>query len=255
MVDGQDGVNRRLLWQSARIEALEDLSSRVRRVVLRPQNWHRPLAGQHLDVRLTADDGYQAQRSYSLLSPPEREGVYELGIERLSDGEVSPWFHDAAQVGDSIEFLGPVGGHFIWHPQAGQPTLLVGSGSGAVPLLGMAAQRSQSRLSTPMVLVVAARTFADVLLWPELQRWEALGDGFQSRLALSRDVAVHRAQDHAGRLREADLVAALQHLGDSAAQPAAVYVCGRNAFVESVVAMLRTLLIPDGAVRTERFGG
>ena len=246
------------VWQTARVEALEPLSARIRRVVLRPQAWHAPWAGQHLDLRLTAEDGYQAQRSYSLLSPPELEGVYELGIERLADGEVSPWFHDAAQVGDTIEILGPVGGHFVWHAAEGRPTLLIGGGSGVVPLLSMAAHRAhraKASALTPMVLLVAARTLGDVPHWPALQRWEAQGSGFHSHLALSRDDAAPRVQDQTGRLRQADVAAALQHLGDSAAQSAQVYVCGRNAFVESVTAMLRELRVPDGAIRTERFGG
>ena len=242
-------------WQRARIEAIEPLGPRLRRIVLRPEAWHRPLAGQHLDVRLTAEDGYQAQRSYSLLSPPERDGVYELGIERLADGEVSPWFHDAATPGEEIEILGPVGGHFVWHAEAAQPALLIGGGSGVVPLLSMAAHHAASDARQPMVLVAAARTLAEVALWPELQRWEALGRGFHARLALSRDTSVPRAQDRLGRLSEADLGAALQQLGNTAAQSTTVYICGQNAFVEAVIGMLRALRVPDGAIRTERFGG
>ena len=139
MAEASAGTGQHLRWQNARVEALDALTPTIRRITLRPQHWHQPLAGQHLDVRLTADDGYQAQRSYSLLSPPQREGVYELGIERLADGEVSPWFHDAVQVGESIEVLGPVGGHFVWRAQEAPPTLLIGGGSGVVPLLAMAA--------------------------------------------------------------------------------------------------------------------
>ncbi len=245
----------RVQWQHATIEALEDITPRIRRVVLRPERWHRPLAGQHLDIRLTADDGYQAQRSYSLLSPPEREGVYELGVELLPDGEVSPWFHLAAQVGEDIEVLGPVGGHFVWQAEQLQPVLLVGGGSGLVPLLAMAEQHALMRPEAPMMLVAGVRTLADVPLWPELQRWEAQGQGFACRLALSRDPSVPRAQDHAGRLREDDLAAALQFLGDRSAQSAAVYVCGRHAFVQTVVDQLRSMGVADHQVRTERFGG
>ncbi len=244
----------RLEWQNARIEAVEKLSPLIRRVVLRPDVWHRPLAGQHLDLRLTADDGYQAQRSYSLLSPPELEGLYQLGVERFADGEVSPWLHDEAQVGDSVEILGPVGSHFVWRSGDEQPTLLIGSGSGVVPLLAMAAHHVHSRSTSPMVLIVAARTQVDVMLWPEMQLWEEFGRGFHSRLALSREVAVSRPQDRVGRLSEADIAIALQQLGDSASASAAHYVCGSNSFVESVVQMLRSLQVPDGAIRTERFG-
>lgn len=255
MAEAGAALAGRVQWQRANIEALQDITPRMKRVVLRPERWHRPLAGQHVDIRLTADDGYQAQRSYSLLSPPEREGVYELGIERLPDGEVSPWFHDGAQVGESIEVLGPVGGHFVWHAGQAQPALLVGGGSGLVPLLAMAEHHALSRPGAPMMLVAGVRTLADVLLWSELQRWEAQGHGFACRLALSREASAPRPQDHAGRLREADLAAALQFLAGRSAQSAAVYVCGRNVFVEAVVGLLRIVGVPDNMVRTERFGG
>jgi len=145
--------------------------------------------------------------------------------------------------------------HFVWRPEDEQPALLIGSGSGVVPLLAMAAHHVHSRSTSPMVLVIAVRTMVDVMLWPELQRWEEYGKGFHSRLALSRDIAAPRNQDRIGRLNEADLAVALQRLGDRAAASAAVYVCGSNSFVESVTTMLRALRVPDGAVRTERFGG
>ena len=255
MADIATEAPSRLKWQEARIEALEMLTPRIRRVVMRPKHWYRPLAGQHVDVRLTAEDGYQAQRSYSLLSPPWREDVYELAIERMPDGEVSPWFHDAALAGDTIEILGPVGGHFVWHAADAAPTLLVGGGSGIVPLLAMAAHHTHSAVAAPMALVVGARTLADVVLWPELQRWEAMERGFESRLALSRESAVTRPQDHTGRIRESDLASALQRLRGPAPQPVQAFVCGNNGFVETIVDMLRALSVSDNAVRTERFGG
>ena len=123
----------RLSWQTARIDALQALTPRVMRVVLRPDRWVRPRPGQHLDVRLTAEDGYQAQRSYSLLSPPQRTGLYELGIERLDDGEVSTWFHDKAQHGETIEVLGPVGGHFVLDESNTRPALLIGEDLASFP--------------------------------------------------------------------------------------------------------------------------
>jgi len=150
----------RLSWQTARIDALQALTPRVMRVVLRPDRWVRPRPGQHLDVRLTAEDGYQAQRSYSLLSPPQRTGLYELGIERLDDGEVSTWFHDKAQHGETIEVLGPVGGHFVLDESNTRPALLIGGGSGVVPLLSMAAQRVGAYSQAHTTLLVAARHLA-----------------------------------------------------------------------------------------------
>lgn len=245
---------QRLSWQTARVEALQALTPRVMRVVLRPESWVRPRPGQHLDVRLTAEDGYQAQRSYSLLSPPQRTGVYELGIERMNDGEVSPWFHDLAEPGERIEILGPVGGHFVLDESDTRPTLLIGGGSGVVPLLSMVAQRVGACIRAHTTLLVAARSLQEVVCWPELQLWEATTARFRSRLALSREVLAPRAQDHGGRLAEADIAWALQHLGDVATESAQVFVCGRNAFVESVVQMVTGLHVPEVSIRTERFG-
>ena len=113
-------------WQEAVIERIERQTEGVKSFLLRPRTWRSFRAGQHLDVRLTAPDGYQAQRSYSVASAPGFEGLYELVVERLDDGEVSPFFHDVAEVGDAIEIRGPIGGHFAWGPEDGGPLLLVG---------------------------------------------------------------------------------------------------------------------------------
>ena len=117
-------------WQEAVIERIVVQTVRVKSVFLRPRSWRSFRAGQHLDVRLTAPDGYQAQRSYSVASAPGLAGLYELVVERLEDGEVSPFFHDVAEVGDAVEIRGPFGGHFVWGPEDGGPLLLVGGGSG-----------------------------------------------------------------------------------------------------------------------------
>ncbi len=119
-----------LPWQDAVIEAIVPETATIKSFLLRPQRWRPFTAGQHLDIRLTAPDGYQAQRSYSVASAPETEGAYELVVERLDDGEVSPYFHDVAELGDAIEIRGPFGGHFAWRTSHGGPLLL---GGGAVP--------------------------------------------------------------------------------------------------------------------------
>jgi len=255
MAEAAGTAGSRLAWQRARIEAIEPLAQGIKRVVLRPLVWHEPFAGQHIDVRLTAEDGYQAQRSYSLLSPPERSGVYELRIEYLAEGEVSPWFHEAAAAGDEIEILGPTGGHFIWRAQTGAPALLVGGGSGVVPLLAMMSHRTGHRGGAPLALCVAARTLAHVPMWAELQAWERDDERMRCMLALSRQTQGPRPRDRSGRLQTTDLAAALQWLGGHAAQSCTACLCGSNGFVESVTAMLRELRLPDGAIRTERFGG
>lgn len=247
-----DAGPRHLAWTSARIEAIEPLSPRIRRVVLRPQIWHAPIAGQHVVVRLTAPDGYTAQRDYSLLSPPGRADVYELAIERLDDGEVSPWFHDAAQTGDEVEVRGPVGGHFVWQDDDPRPVLLIGGGSGVVPLIAMLRHRMTSGAIVPMHLLYAARTMTDVILWPELLAADARDDGISVRLALSRAAQAPRPQDRAGRIDNATIREALHGLGEAAP---VVYVCGSNRFVESITALLADAGIDSADVRTERFGG
>ncbi|MBX3607932.1 MAG: hypothetical protein KF788_21845 [Piscinibacter sp.] len=248
-------TDARLAWQRGRIVAREPLTARILRIELQPDTWHAARAGQHLDLRLTADDGYQAQRSYSLLSPPEQTGRYELAIERLDDGEVSPWFHEVAQPGDELELRGPLGGHFVWSRPAAPPTLLVGGGSGLVPLLAMVRHRhyGAEAAGAPMSLVAAARQASDVLLRDELLGYEAQGRGFALWQALSRADRAPRPQDRAGRLDAALLAAALQPLGAPAGVLA--YLCGRHAFVEAVAALLLVFGVPAGRIRTERFGG
>ncbi|MFZ4289612.1 FAD-binding oxidoreductase [Variovorax sp. HJSM1_2] len=239
------------LWTPASVESTERLSPRIVHIRLRPQTWRQPRAGQHVDVRLTAEDGYQAQRSYSLLSPPELESFYDLAIERLDDGEVSPYFFDVAQPGDEVEVLGPVGGHFVWPTDQVRPVLLVGGGSGVVPLLSMAQHRTALRdPQPPMTLVYAAREMAELILWPALQALEQQS-GFTTRLVLSRASTAPRPQDKVGRIDAAYLASVLQPLGQSPL----VYVCGSNGFVETVVQALLALGVPPADIRTERFGG
>lgn len=253
MAESRD-IHPRLQWQNARIETLETLSPRVRRVVLRPQHWLAVKPGQHLDVRLTAPDGYQAQRSYSLLRADNATMLYELGIEQLDSGEVSPWFHNEAQIGDDVDVLGPVGGHFVLDTENPYATLLIGSGSGVVPLLAMAAHLVHANTASPSAFLVAARSLADVLQRSELEQWETSSPHFKYLLALSRDHQPPRARDHIGRLHEADIAWALEHLGNNAAQSVQVFVCGRNPFVENVLSLLANFHIPATAIRTERFG-
>ncbi|MBX9601323.1 MAG: hypothetical protein K2X35_09970 [Bryobacteraceae bacterium] len=240
-------------WIKARIERLERLSPKILRVVLRPEHWQPWLAGQHIDIRLTAPDGYQAQRSYSLLWSPEPR-VYHVAIERLDDGEVSGYFHGAALVGDELEVLGPVGGYFVWDEANPVPALLIGGGSGLIPLLSMAARRSANGVTIPMVLVVGARRIDDVILWKEIQAWEEAATGFNSYLALSRETQVPRPQDQSGRIDAGLLGKCLSQLGSSPVDRLC-YVCGRNEFVEFITSALQILGVEPGLVRTERFGG
>jgi ferredoxin-NADP reductase len=238
-------------WQEAVIDAILPLTPRIKSFMLRPPVWHPFVAGQHLDIRLTAPDGYQAQRSYSVASAPESEGVYELAIEALEDGEVSPYFHEVAQVGDAIELRGPFGGYFNWSAAEGGPVLLIGGGSGIVPLMSMVRHRAAQRSAAPVVLLYGARTLAEAAFAGELDALDEAGDGFRAVFALSRDTA-RRPRDVSGRIDGAVIARALEMLGGA---PRTTYVCGSNRFVEAVTTHLVAGGQPPAAIRTERFGG
>ncbi|WP_287286450.1 FAD-binding oxidoreductase, partial [Mesorhizobium sp.] len=167
-------------WQSAIITRIEKLSPRVKSFF-----FHLPGAisfrpGQHVVLRLTAPDGYRAQRSYSIASAPGpgKAEELELTIERFDDGEVSPFMHDAAQVDDEIELGGPIGGHFNWSPEDGGPVLFIGGGSGLVPIMSMLRHRAANESRVPATLVFSARLREDLLFFDELSKLAAFGDGF-----------------------------------------------------------------------------
>ena len=237
-------------WQEAVIEAVTPLTARVKSFILRPSVWHGFTAGQHLDIRLTAPDGYQAQRSYSVASAPETQGVYELAIEALDDGEVSPFFHEVAQTGDAIEIRGPFGGHFNWSAEDGGPVLLIGGGSGIVPLMAMARHRAARRSGAAMALLCGARSLADAPYAEELLRLGAAQDGFRLAFAFSRQ-APSRPGDFSGRINADTLRAVLGPMET----PRVTFVCGANRFVETVTTHLVALGQPPALIRTERFGG
>jgi ferredoxin-NADP reductase len=238
-------------WQEAVIETVTPLTARIKSFMLRPVSWQPFIAGQHLDIRLTAPDGYQAQRSYSVASGPEMEGLYELAVELLDDGEVSPYFHEVAQAGDAIEIRGPFGGHFNWSAADERPVLLIGGGSGIVPLMSMARHRAARRSPTPMALLYGARSQAEAAFAAELDALEAAGDGFRLIFAFSRE-APRRPQDRHGRIDLPAIGAVLETLGPA---PDVTYVCGSNRFVETVTAHLVAMGQPPARIRTERFGG
>jgi ferredoxin-NADP reductase len=236
-------------WQQAVIERIVPRTSRVISVFLNaPLDTY--VAGQHVDVRLTASDGYQAQRSYSIASAPESEEI-ELAIERLDDGEVSPFFHDVARPGDTIEVRGPIGGHFIWRPQDGGPILLIGGGSGVVPLMSITRAWSTAEPKTQVLLAYSARSWEDLIFRDELLDIQAREPSFTFIAATTRG-ARHREDDFDRRLDRSllrQLLARWSHLARD------VYVCGSNAFVETVTSSLVLEAVPAGRIRTERYGG
>ena len=208
------------------------------------------VAGQHVDIRLTAPDGYQAERSYSIASVPG-DPLVELVIERVDDGEVSAWFHEVAAPGDVFEVRGPIGGHFIWRASDDGPLLLLAGGSGIAPLMAMLRERRASGSHVPTLLLYSARTWNDVIFRDELLRMETANPALVLRFAITRG-PVGREQDIPMRLDTTSLRRMLDDWGET---PQHVFVCGANRFVESVTQGLLANDIPAPLIRTERFGG
>jgi len=236
-------------WQPAVIERITPQTLRVTSVFLRT-GLQPHVAGQHVDVRLTAPDGYQAQRSYSIASRPGEEQI-ELAIEHLEDGEVSAFFHDIAKPGDSIELRGPLGGHFVWRAENGGPVLLIAGGSGIVPLMSIVRAWSAAQSTTPVLLVYSARTWEELVFRDELLMTQARETDFAFVATTTRGPR-QRSEDLDRRLDASRLREVLTRWGQS---PRDVYVCGSNAFVEAVTGSLVTEGLAPGIIRTERFGG
>jgi ferredoxin-NADP reductase len=215
-------------------------------VVLEVAEWPGHLAGMHVDVRLTAEDGYQAERSYSIASAPE-DPALAITIERIDDGEVSPYLTDELRVGDPLELRGPIGGYFTWHVDDGGPLLLVGGGSGLVPLMAMLRHRHRESGEIDTRLLLSARTRAEVLYADELT--QAANDGVAIRYTLTRE----RRNEWKGWTRRVD-AEMLSEVGPPSADRPLIYVCGPTPFVENVADLLVGLGHEPGRVRTERFG-
>lgn len=238
-------------WQPARLVAIESRTPRVKSYFVEPTQPFSFRAGQHVDVRLTAPDGYQAERSYSIASAPEAGGPFELVIELLDDGEVSPYFHEIAEVGDDIEIRGPVGGHFVWSVGDGGPLFLVGGGSGVVPLMSMLRHHAARAADLRVLLLVAARSAEQVIFREELLALEQTRNGPSVVLALSRERA-ERAADYSRRVDPEMVSELLERLGEP---PRHVFVCGSNPFVEAATQSLADAGVAASVVRTERYGG
>ena len=239
-------VRRRLTWLPATVAELIDETPRVRSLVLEVDEWpgHRP--GQHVDVRLTAEDGYQAERSYSIASAPE-EGRLVLTVERLDDGEVSPYLAGDLEAGEQFELRGPIGGYFVWEASHGGPLLLVGGGSGIVPLMSMARHRATAGADVEATLLASWRTLEDVIYRDELERLAA--GGVRVEQTLTREQPPEWAR-YTRRVDEA-LLAEVAPPPDTHPH---VFVCGPTSFVEAVAVALVNLGHEPIRVRTERFG-
>ncbi len=229
----------RVVWREATVAAAAPASRRARTLTLDVPGWPGHRAGQHVDLRLTAEDGYQAQRSYSIGSAPEA-GTVELTVGLVDDGEVSPYLVEEVREGDVLEVRGPVGGHFTWSVQDGGPLLLVAGGDGLVPLMAMLRHRAAHRSTVDTWLVLSARTAADVLFAQELA---AIGprEGLRVTTTLTREAP--------GRRIDAALLA------ETGAPPGSrCFVCGPTPFVEAVTGLLVDAGHDPRLVHAERFG-
>jgi ferredoxin-NADP reductase len=236
-----------IAWHLATVTAVIEENTHARTLVLELPGRPAHLAGQHVDVRLTAADGYQAQRSYSIASAPEEPGL-ALTVERIDDGEVSPYLTQELRVGDQLELRGPIGGPFTWEVGRGGPLLLLAGGSGLVPLMAMLRHRAARGSTLDARLLVSARSSDDVLYRDELARL-AQGAGLVVRQTLTRT----RPDGWSGWSGRVDATM-LTGLGPAAAQAPRAFVCGPTAFVEHVADLLVGLGHEPTAIHTERFG-
>jgi ferredoxin-NADP reductase len=227
-------------WQLGTVAELIEETPRVKTIVLDLPEWPGHRAGQHVDVRLTAEDGYQAQRSYSIASAPEDERI-AITVERLEDGEVSPYLVDELVVGDTLELRGPIGGYFIWSAEHGGPLLLVGGGSGVVPLRSMLRHHDATGSTIPTRLLYSARSPQDVIYRDELDRFDVVYTFTRGQPAGWTGYA-RRVDEE--MLREVTF----------AARERIAYVCGPTRFVEAVADGLVAVGYAPEQVRTERFG-
>jgi ferredoxin-NADP reductase len=221
-------------------------TDRVKTLALDVADWPGHRAGQHVDVRLTADDGYQAQRSYSIASAAGGSRV-ELTVERIDDGEVSPYLTEEAHAGDRFELRGPVGGYFVWDPDPHGPVLLVGGGSGVVPLMAMVRQRASNHDAVPTRLLYSARSWEDIIYRDELERSRNDGDGLEIVFTLTRK----QPPGWTGYSRRVDQ----QLLSEVAPTDLALtFLCGPTPFVEAVAEGLVGLGHEPSRIKIERFG-
>ena len=241
-------MKRALEWQLATVKAIRTETPEVKTLTLALPGWtaHRP--GQHYDVRLTAEDGYSAQRSYSVGSEPERKGEIDLTIERLADGEVSTFLSDVVAIGDRFEVRGPIGGYFVWDRSIGGPLLLVAGGSGVVPLMAMLRHRAAAGITDPARLLYSARTFEQIIYRDELDSL-AGKDGLMVSYTLTRGQPAGW-KGYTRRIDDAMLKAVSEPLGPDAL----AYICGPTALVEAAADGLERVGLPADHIRTERFG-
>jgi ferredoxin-NADP reductase len=236
-------------WQVATVAGIRPETPEVKTIALKLPQWMRHRAGQHYDVRLTAPDGYQAQRSYSIASAPEGEGQVELTIERVRDGEVSGYLHEVLMPGDLLEVRGPIGGYFVWEAMQGGPLLLIAGGSGIVPLMAMLRHRAAAKSAAPARLLYSARSINGLIYKDELDRLAADGSGFAVSYTLTRS----QPQGWTGYARRIDAAMLKEVAGPLGGSPM-VFICGPTLMVEAAASGLVAAGISEDHIKTERFG-
>ncbi|GLV53289.1 oxidoreductase [Dictyobacter sp. S3.2.2.5] len=239
----------RLTWQLGEVVDTWAETPQTKSIVLSLPNWtgHRP--GQHVDIRLTAEDGYQVERSYSIASPPEEAPRVTLTVERIDDGEVSPYLTEELRVGDRLELRGPIGGYFVWEAQMGGPLLLIAGGSGIVPLMAMLRHRAAAASTVPTRLLYSSRSFEDIIYRDELDQLMKSSTMLEVAQTLTRT----QPPDWAGYTRRIDHQM-LREVTWAAEQRPLTFICGPTPFVETTAASLVALGYQPGYIKTERFG-
>jgi ferredoxin-NADP reductase len=237
-----------IVWRVATVRHTVAETASAKTIIVEVPGWPGHIPGQHIDVRLTADDGYQAQRSYSIASPPE-DGELWLTVQRIDDGEVSPYLAGELRPGDQFELRGPVGGHFTWSVHDGGPLLMVAGGSGLVPLMSMLRHRAAQGSHVATTVLVSARGLDDILYRDELMDLRGAGDGLDLRETLTRGAP----DGWAGFARRVDREMLAEIGPDPSARPR-VFICGPTAFVENAADLLVALGHEPAAIHAERFG-
>jgi ferredoxin-NADP reductase len=239
----------RLTWQLREVVAIRPETACTKSITLDLPGWMGHQAGQHVDLRLTAEDGYQAERSYSIASPPEEQPRVTLTVERIDDGEVSPYLTDELRFGDRLELRGPIGGYFVWEMPMGGPLLLVAGGSGIVPLMAMLRHRAAIGSTVPTSFLYSSRSFEDIIYRGELMRLDEADQMLEVMHTLTRS----HPPGWTGYTRHID-TDMRREVAWPADQHPLVFICGPTPFVETAVASFVTLGYEPAHIKTERFG-
>jgi ferredoxin-NADP reductase len=248
VIDGTEGTARRLGWQVAEVRDIVVETPRVKSLLMYVAGWRGHLVGQHVDIRLTADDGYQAQRSYSIASPPEDE-LITLTVAQIDNGEVSSYLLGELRRGDRFELRGPIGGYFVWTTSTGGPLQLIAGGSGIAPLMAMLRHRDRLHDRQPAVLLYSSKTVEDVIYRVELDAMARR----DRELRVVHTLTTRQPEGWMGYGRRIDKAMLAESCFPPQARPKS-FVCGPTPFVESAASLLVEVGHDPLSIKTERFG-